>query len=341
MGISVISSPAAASASSAPSAMAPATNAAPTGFAAVLTGQLASSLGINGSVNATSSEELEKLPAASDVPPGLIDPALAMLSAPVITSRQITFDPASSDGIEAAGDGLTRSSGNSPLTMDISGASAERSAAMQAQAISQQLENAIAALKGERGQDGAAIIAAETPASAASLQQQSQLASQASHGSASSQAQPAAPNEGEVRTPLGASGWTQDFGEKIVWLAKNDQQTAQININPPQLGPVQITLQLNGDQASVVFGSAHAEVRQAIESSLSQLKEMFASAGINLSQTDIGANLAQQNRDTPFQTANGNRSAGENAILAGIGNIADSAVSTPVQRGRGLVDLFA
>lgn len=145
----------------------------------------------------------------------------------------------------------------------------------------------------------------------------------------------------EVPTPLRDAQWPQSFSEKIVWMAKNDQQSAQINLNPPQLGPVQVNIHLNGDQANAVFSSPNAEVRQAIQESLPQLKEMFAAAGINLGQTDIGANLAQQNRETPFQSANGQRSTNENAILAGNGNMADSTVSTPIQRGRGMVDLFA
>src|SRR5574343_750821 len=102
---------------------------------------------------------------------------------------------------------------------------------------------------------------------------------------------------------LSASNWPEQFGEKIVWMAKQDLQVAQININPPQLGPVQITLNLSGDQATAVFASPHIEVRQAIESSIPQLREMLASAGINLGDANVGANLAQQNPNTPFQTA--------------------------------------
>ena len=177
-----------------------------------------------------------------------------------------------------------------------------------------------------------ANIAAETVNTAASAATSTQ---QANNASANAQI------SSKLETPLHSSSWTQDFGEKIVWMAKNDHQSAQLNINPPQLGPVQITLQINGDQASAIFASPHPEVRQAIESSLTQLKEMLSSAGINLGQTDIGANLAQQNRDTPFQSANGNRSTDENAILPGIGNATDNGHSSPIQRGRGLVDLFA
>ena len=144
-----------------------------------------------------------------------------------------------------------------------------------------------------------------------------------------------------VSTPLHAETWPKQFGEKIVWLAKQDQQTAQININPPQLGPVQITLNLSGDQATVAFASPHAEVRQAIESSMPQLKEMLAAAGISLGDSNVGANLAQQNSSNPFLTPNKNQSGSENAILPANDNAPNAGITQVLHKGRGLVDLFA
>lgn len=144
-----------------------------------------------------------------------------------------------------------------------------------------------------------------------------------------------------VDTHLHQASWPQQFGEKVVWLARNDQQTAQININPPQLGPVQITVSLSGDQATLAFASPHAEVRQAIESAMPQLKEMLSTAGISLGQSNVGANMGQNNPDNPFQSANGTRSANENAILPANDKAAGTSSTPALQRGRGLVDLFA
>lgn len=144
-----------------------------------------------------------------------------------------------------------------------------------------------------------------------------------------------------VSAPLHSKAWPQQLGEKVVWMAKGEQQTAQININPPQLGPIQITLNLSGDQATAVFASPHAEVRQAIESSLPQLREMLSSAGISLGDANVGANLAQQNQNNAFQAPNRAQSSLENAILPANDNAPVAGMATPLQHGRGLVDLFA
>lgn len=148
-------------------------------------------------------------------------------------------------------------------------------------------------------------------------------------------------SHGAVPAQLHSAAWPQQFGEKIVWLARNEQQSAQLTINPPQLGPIQISLNLSGDQASISFASPHAEVRQAIESAMPQLKDMLSSAGINLGQSNVGANLSQQAADNPFANANGKRAPDENAILPANDNGANAAGSPVLQRGRGLVDLFA
>jgi flagellar hook-length control protein FliK len=182
----------------------------------------------------------------------------------------------------------------------------------------------------------AAILAAEHPAPP------SEAASFATGLTAASLQRGISTDAQTVATkPAHTETWPQQFSEKIVWMAKNDQQTAQINISPPQLGPVQITLNLNGDNANVLFASPHPEVRQIIESSLPQLREMLAATGISLGESSVGANMAQQNQNNPFTTANKNQSPPENAILPANDAVPTTSSGQVPKAGRGLVDLFA
>lgn len=150
-----------------------------------------------------------------------------------------------------------------------------------------------------------------------------------------------APAQAQVNTPLHDGRWAQEFSEKVVWLARNDQQMAQLNVNPPQLGPMQITLNLNGDQATAMFASPHAEVRQAISDAMPQLREMLAGAGINLGQANVGSQMPQQNSGTPSQAAGQNRSEGDTAILRADQEQSLAPLTSNVRGGRGMVDLFA
>jgi flagellar hook-length control protein FliK len=144
-----------------------------------------------------------------------------------------------------------------------------------------------------------------------------------------------------VNTPVRNADWAGDFGQKIVWLATAETQSAQLTLNPPQMGPIEISLSVDRGQASVSFASANAEVRDAIETALPRLREMLASAGIELGQTNVGAESFRQQQQAAWSSSAASRSIDDSAILA-----ADSAAPLPsrafaTQRGNGLVDLFA
>lgn len=165
---------------------------------------------------------------------------------------------------------------------------------------------------------------------------------QANQAQASQTASPVVREE-RIETPVGQTRWHQDFGEKVVYLAKADVQSAEISINPPHLGPLQISLQITGDQATASFGSPHVEVRQAIEDALPRLREMLASSGINLGDANVGSQAFRQNNDSgQAASGHGGRFGSEPAILAGdTVNSGGQSVVQPLNRGRGLVDLFA
>ena len=144
-----------------------------------------------------------------------------------------------------------------------------------------------------------------------------------------------------VPTPVRDQAWATDFGQKIVWLASNDKQSAQITLNPPQMGPIEISLSLDKGNASASFTSANSEVRNALETAMPKLREMFASAGIELGQTNVSAESFRQ------QAENGNANRGssqwrsDNAILVADSAISPSARAFTAQHGNGLVDIFA
>lgn len=341
MGITVVSSqaPASASASANAAATSASTPEGPSGgFAALLGSQLG--LAMAGSLSASTAPAVPHDTAKTEEKPlgsEAADQTLALLMAvpavtpPVQPSQQPRVDtsltPAEAGKSQDETQQLAALTSEAPKT----------TTADLARQSTETFKNALNAVRDKQGETPTANIAAEANSESAA-QASAAIAGAATSTDNKTRATAATT---EVRTPLQSPSWGQDFSNKVVWMVKNDQHSAQININPPQLGPVQITLQINGDQATAIFASPHTEVRQAIESSLSQLRDMLATTGINLGQADIGANMARQNDNTPFQTANGNRGTDENAILPDIGRATDGTLSAPLQQGRGLVDLFA
>ena len=110
------------------------------------------------------------------------------------------------------------------------------------------------------------------------------------------QAAPAAATLPAVHVPaaFGSSAWPQAFNQQVVWSASQQLQSASLTLNPPELGPVRIELKLTDTQAIAQFSSHQPEVRQAIEQALPQLKEMFASAGLQLQQASVDSGQSQQ-----------------------------------------------
>jgi flagellar hook-length control protein FliK len=121
------------------------------------------------------------------------------------------------------------------------------------------------------------------------------------------------------------------------------ESRADLVLNPPNLGRIEVSITLNGDQASASFVSASAEVRDALQGSLPRLREVLADAGVFLSQANIGPESFQQGNGTE----KGRKSADDHfapaaASLLGSdeGSLA-SAAGQPASRGQGLIDLFA
>lgn len=146
-----------------------------------------------------------------------------------------------------------------------------------------------------------------------------------------------------VETPMqDQKAWASDVGQKIVWMVGNEKQSAQLTLNPPQMGPIEISLNINRDSATALFVSANPEVREALESAMPRLREMLAGAGIELGQANVSAESSRQQQGGNDNARPGaSRWMADNAILGGDSGEAASSGAGTIQRGNGLVDLFA
>ena len=137
---------------------------------------------------------------------------------------------------------------------------------------------------------------------------------------------------------VGERGWDQGLGDKLVWMAGQRQQVAELHLNPPDLGPLKITLTLdNNDQASAQFVSAHAQVREAIETAMPRLREMLADSGITLGNASVSADAFReqaqpQHEPRAYPAAPAATAADSGAVTRG---------ERALRRSHGLVDTFA
>jgi flagellar hook-length control protein FliK len=101
-----------------------------------------------------------------------------------------------------------------------------------------------------------------------------------------------------VQVPVGSPQWSQAVGDKVLWFAAQNVSSAEIRLDPPELGPMQVKVSVNQDQASITFTSPHPVVREALDQQLNRLREMFSEQGLNLLNVDVSdRSFAQQERE--------------------------------------------
>ncbi|AZP13891.1 flagellar hook-length control protein FliK [Undibacterium parvum] len=140
---------------------------------------------------------------------------------------------------------------------------------------------------------------------------------------------------------VGANGWDKALGQKVVWMIAGRMQSAELSLNPPDLGPLQVVIKVSNDQASANFFSAQPEVREALESALPRLRQMLNDAGVQLSDFSVGSQASQQGN----AFSDGRSNLPRHAIGQNSANEANAVKQLPIQvktvSKQGLVDTFA
>ncbi len=85
-----------------------------------------------------------------------------------------------------------------------------------------------------------------------------------------------------VSVTFGHEKWHQLAAERTVSLLQQGFQSAELMLDPPELGPLQVRIQIQNDQAVVQFASASAAVREALDQTIPRLREMLQEQGMSL-----------------------------------------------------------
>src|SRR5690606_8960141 len=104
------------------------------------------------------------------------------------------------------------------------------------------------------------------------------------------------------------AGWSEAVVDRVMWLSSQNLRSAEIQLDPAELGRLDVRVSLHLDQAQVSFSSPHAAVRDALGAQMHRMRELFAQQGIN--QLDVNVSdqsLARhsQGREDAEQAARG------------------------------------
>jgi flagellar hook-length control protein FliK len=149
---------------------------------------------------------------------------------------------------------------------------------------------------------------------------------------------PAIPRMFSLDIPLQQPGWDRALGDRVQWMANQNVQLAELKLNPPGLGPLEVRVRVEGDRTHITFLASQANVREAVDAALPRLREMFAEGGLNLGDVTVGHRDGGEGRG-------GRQASDRGAVGAAFGEPDAAPGGSPgaagLRAGQGLVDYYA
>lgn len=125
--------------------------------------------------------------------------------------------------------------------------------------------------------------------------------------------------QAEITEPFGRPAWSEGMGKQIQWMVNQNISRAEIRLNPANLGPIEVRIDMSDDQINMAINSRHAVVREAMEMALPKLREMLDADGLNLAEADISQHSFAQQRE--FESAGNGSAFGNGEAENGTGDL--------------------
>lgn len=138
---------------------------------------------------------------------------------------------------------------------------------------------------------------------------------------------------------VGGPNWSEALAHRVSWMLEGQLGRAEIALDPPELGPLQVRISTQHDQAQIHFVSHHAPVRDALDQAIPRLREMLEAQGVQLVDVDV----RDQGQQT--QQGGGGEAADSSGVARSPGGDEDSSPVPVSGEGsllprRGLVDAY-
>ncbi len=103
-----------------------------------------------------------------------------------------------------------------------------------------------------------------------------------------------------IKAEVDSSDFPQGLADKVSFAVDNGWSSAKLSVNPPQLGPIELQIAVQGEHAQVAMSTHSAVTREALESSVPKLRDMLSSQGFTQVSVDISQRSFQE-RSAPSQ----------------------------------------
>ncbi len=100
-----------------------------------------------------------------------------------------------------------------------------------------------------------------------------------------------------IDVPVSHAEWGDKMAGKLTWLTARNMSVAEIHLTPPDMGPMEVKVQVQQDQASITVHSANPAVRDQLELNSHRLRDMLSEQGLSLEQFDVSDSGRDQSPD--------------------------------------------
>jgi hypothetical protein len=144
-----------------------------------------------------------------------------------------------------------------------------------------------------------------------------------------------------LRQPVGTEAWQDELSAQLSVMAEQGERSeAVMKLAPAELGELEIRIEVRGSEATLQFGAASLETRQALELAQSRLREMMAAEGIEVSEYSIFSDLSNKHENEP-RSSKEQSSPNSVSQRISLGVAAELQDASGVRRPVGMVDLYA
>jgi flagellar hook-length control protein FliK len=141
----------------------------------------------------------------------------------------------------------------------------------------------------------------------------------------------------QVHASVDSDEFSQGLADRVSWMVNSGVNNAKLQVNPPQLGPIELSISVQGNQAQVSMTTHSAVTRDALEASSPQLREMLGAQGFGQVSVDISQRSFQ---DRSAYTPPYDRASSGDRGAAATPAVAATAASTP-RSSLGALDAYA
>jgi flagellar hook-length control protein FliK len=145
-----------------------------------------------------------------------------------------------------------------------------------------------------------------------------------------------------IDVPVAKAGWGDAVLDKVMWMSSQKIDSADIALDPADLGPMRVRISTHHDQTTVVFTSQHAQVREALDQASTQLRQSLQNQGFTQVNVDVsGQNAGQQLASQAQADGSGGRSSNQDQSMdeQGVSIERLAMASTDINK-LGLIDTF-